>query len=298
MTSASTDELMRGLHVLRLLPLGARQADVATPAPQAAVFVQLARGFGQFIDLASPAVDRAVFELERFRAGASPHREVLVQACAVMPRPPIGVKRLDDALQSTGRFVHGTARTDFQHSISLAPYGRLRERDGRYDPGELRAHQLREALAAPWLNAIDRHALADIERRVIALGLDAQETPALDHGLTLVRVVHPVSKASLSQYAPAFVTHGWLLVGDRGELHAQIPTDETKTGRRLMAIAALDLAFDRIEGEVLLRIEDGQVTRVAPAVAARCQPRHEEGREPAAVDQAGEAEAIMEAPRA
>ncbi|OUM04475.1 hypothetical protein [Variovorax sp. JS1663] len=71
--------------------------------------------------------------------------------------------------------------------------------------------------------------------------------------------MHMRDKETRHQFPAPVVTHGWLLMGERGNILHERVLDNSELGLKMMARARTDLTFQRFECRDLLKISGGKV---------------------------------------
>lgn len=113
-------------------------------------------------------------------------------------------------------------------------------------------------------------------------------------GTILVRVMHMRDKETRYQFPIPVVTHGWLLMGERGNILHERVLDDSPLGLKVMARARADLTFERFECRDLLKISGGKVLFVDEQVQRIADSMIRQDEQAAAED---ELEALADAPR-
>ncbi|TAL65795.1 MAG: hypothetical protein EPN79_11490 [Burkholderiaceae bacterium] len=234
-----------------------------------AVFTQLAPQFGQSIMTDRLALDEAASWLDGTRNGELKHREVLVQSCQVQERPSVGVRRVDAMLQKENGFHSGNWSTNIQVSQMIRPYWQT-ECNGRlFEPGRLRQSDLKPAMESIWNSVDDLFALDKIQERLERYATTTRNASGLDEGTTLVRVMHLREKDTRHAHPSPVFTHGWFLIGERGQIRHEVMIGHSRICLAMMDRARADLSFERFDCRDLLKIEDGVEVFVDSAVEDR-----------------------------
>lgn len=266
-----------------------------------ATFVQMAPAFGQSIKRNTDATEVAAAWLWGTHIQKYKHSQLLVQSCCVPALTPIGVKRIDEMLyrESETGFMSGNVSSNVQSSIILPAYSQVevngftkldrlgnsvtnlqRDAVGELDdipPGFLQHKNWRAMYDSPWCSAQDRAVLNDFK----SVLQPKAGMVAPDEAVTVVRVMHMRDKQTRHDQPSPVITHGWLLIGNRGELHRQCCLNQTAVDLAMMARAKMALTYERYECADLLRIEGGKTVLVHEQVLQRLQAQ---GRDTAALD--------------
>ncbi|TAL65796.1 MAG: hypothetical protein EPN79_11495 [Burkholderiaceae bacterium] len=229
-----------------------------------AAYVQLSSPIVRFLDKSEPAVDTAAKWLCDIRSGRNKHKDVVVQACKVARREPIGNKRIDAMVDRVGGFMPGDVMSDIQSSSFIRAHSDVGN-NGLVvaKPGDLRAFDLNKVYESKYNSSEDLFVLNGIRDY-----LDHLTRDGFDEKTTLVRVMHVRDKPAPNGRPPV-VTHGWLLFGDRGQLLMEQCLNPVAVGVAMMARAKADISLEHFSPYELLRIEEGCEEFVAPAVRER-----------------------------
>lgn len=223
-----------------------------------AVFTQLDLQFGQFLHpIGEPEAARHR-AADWLASGAHGHQEVLVQACQVERRQRIGDPVIDRIIRADGGFKSGSVSSNLQTSEMLGPHWTRIDND-RLVPAEMHAYRLKTMLETSWNSAADLIALKDIQRVLKSAAEAALAADVVGEGTTLVRVMHMRDEETRHHFPIPVVTHGWLLMGERGNILHERVLDDSPLGLKMMARARADLTFERVECRDLLKISGGKV---------------------------------------
>lgn len=238
-----------------------------------ATYLQMSTRFGQHLNRGENPVEKAAEWLIRtLRLAAEfQHGEVLIQSCKAPVLEPIGVKRIDAMMADSGDFMSGNVASNVQSSQILPAYSKV-EVNGFTElegcpivSGWLRAKAFQRFLDTPWSDGADRQALREIEACLNS------RTVRPDEQTTVMRVMHMRTKQTRYRQLSPVITHGWLLIGERGQIHFEKQTNASDVSGRMMARAKALLSCERYEPVDLLRIEGGKTVFVADSVLRRIE---------------------------
>lgn len=240
-----------------------------------ATYTQLSPEFGQSIDRKQNPVEIAEEWFWGTHIKLFKHAEVLIQACKVPELTPIGVKRIDEMLaaESSTGFMSGNVSSNVQTSLMLPPYLRLSvngftKLNGRdIGPGDLQRTALDTMQRSSWNSQADKAALAEIEASLHPV----HGKVSRDELTTVVRVMHLRSKETRHKQPSPVITHGWLLIGDRGQIHYEKQLDHDVVSSLMMERAKIALSCEHTDSVDLLRIGGGNIVFVAPSVLKLAQ---------------------------
>lgn len=266
-----------------------------------AAFVQLAPPYGQSLKRDKSGTEIAADWLIGIHQKNYPHSEVLVQDCRVPALKPIGVKRIDEMLakECEAGFMSGNGSSNVQSSQILPAYGRVEvngftkldrnqelardtpSKDGAglsdIPPGHLQNLSLKLFEKSSWCSTEDRSVLAHVRRLLEPSAGKVEEYDAP----TLSRIMHMRSKETRYDQASPVITHGWLLIGNRGKVHYERQINHGETSRKMMERAKAVLSCERFDPLDRLRIEGGKTVFVHEAVLDHLQ---REGHDISALD--------------
>lgn len=235
-----------------------------------ATYVEMAPEFGQGIRRSRDPVSEAADWLWATHLNQRKHAYVLVQACQVQALEPVGVARIDKMLkeESETGFMSGNASTNLQSSFILPAWSctevnGFTEFDGvKIGPGDLLKNRLWAIQRSEWNERQDKQALQDIE----GILMPRSGLVPGNESTTVIRVLHMRDKATRHEHRVPVITHGWMLVGDRGQIHYRKQLNSSSVSTKLMDRAAMALSCERYNSQDLLKIQEGKFVHVDQSV--------------------------------
>lgn len=239
----------------------------------AATYTEMASQFGQYIYRSKDPVSEAAEWLWKTHLKQRTHAYVKVQACQTPALEPTGVARIDKMLKADceAGFMSGNVSSNLQTSVILPAWSRVEvngftELDGeKIRPGDLFKKSLDTFRGSSWNDSGDERIFDAVEAMVKGWRGGVSE----DESVTLVRVHHMRDVGTRYLHRIPVIKHGWLLVGDRGQIHYRNQINWSPVSSKLMARAVAVLSCERHNAQDLLKIEDGKFTHVDQSVLDR-----------------------------
>lgn len=234
-----------------------------------AIYTQMGPQFGAYVQRLTPmtAVEDAAKWLSLTLSGQRLHRNVLVQSCLVPELILTGIARIDKLLHPSGSFMSGNVSSDLQSSCIIPAWNCVKvngftahENGVPFQPGDLTKKQLEVMRKGLRVSGDDSVMWSEITDLICG----RKGALPRDEDITIVKVIHPRQRSTVTEQSGRSLIHGWLLLNSRGELHYQ---GQHKEGYDpLMARAIQELTLVREDSIDLLKIEGGHITYVAPQV--------------------------------
>lgn len=241
-----------------------------------ATFTQLAPQFGQSLYRSDDPVQQAAEWLWTTHTKQRRHEEVLVQSCMAPVPEPTGVARVDKLLDENSEtgFMSGNVSSNVQSS-QIIPAARQLEVNGFNELdgqpiclGDLQFRAFQQSRKSSWISREHQYVMDEIYK---VLAPSPPKGVPLDEASTFVHVLHMRLAAVRHSYPTPVVTHGFMLIGERGEVHYKRQVNPSPVSSKMMARAEMALTCERYDPVDMLRIEGGKFTFVHNDVLLRLE---------------------------
>lgn len=94
-----------------------------------------------------------------------------------------------------------------------------------------------------------------------------------DEQTTVYCIEHLRTKGTRQAFPSPVIRHGWLLIGDQGQVHFEEMVNESSVSYKMMALAKAVLTCERSNPVNILKIENGKMTFAHEDLRAHMESR-------------------------
>lgn len=206
----------------------------------------------------------AASHYEAWLLDQDPRKMQVVQSCMMEKNwayEPTGHKTFDEQRRRSSGLMTGYVSSNVQTSTYIRSKTCQEVNGLTYEPGELRAHDLK------YLGGLQKRGAPKV-----SLVKDWINDSSLDDVTTIAYLLHHHKDTRDSRGDREMVFHGWILTDSEYNLLHSCQTNPGQKSEVIMSQAIKALTLERFDSQDLLRIEDGVVQYVSEEVRALLSP--------------------------